>query len=332
MRGNIRSVVYGQALGDAIGWPFEFEYRHDISRMLANSRNLSEFITVFTDDTQMMLACIEGIHSGNVYAAYQDWMLTQEDAYQRRAPGLTCMGALMSARLGTIKKRINTSKGNGGIMRVAPYGMVIPSQTEAFARAVEDAAMTHSHILGWIPAGIHAAIISYGIFGPEHPDTSITPSFTYAVTEACAIAENFLVDIEHAISQEEYIHASNYVEFIRKMAEYGERLPDAHDYVTKYYGNGTADATQAIAIHTMLTYGPDFNSGIRFIVNTSNDSDTFGAVYGAMYGAFYTFDADTQRMISVIEERERLEAGINTLRTIRKNAALNVLNGIRRNA
>jgi len=123
----------------------------------------------FTDDTQMALFTAEGllgaIHHTNfketesainriVYHSYLQWLLTQEmpmkygslpeafkneengwlikqtALFKRRAPGTSCLSALRSGIAGTIEKPINNSKGCGGIMRVAPVGLVLPGENE----------------------------------------------------------------------------------------------------------------------------------------------------------------------------------------------------------
>ncbi len=40
-----------------------------------------------------------------------------------RAPGNTCLSALLSREIGTIEKPINNSKGCGAVMRVAPVAL-----------------------------------------------------------------------------------------------------------------------------------------------------------------------------------------------------------------
>lgn len=113
-----------------------------------------------TDDTQLILFTAEGLPRAltqrrlcgdsqiptAVYRAYFRWLHTQgvkcrgrEDVsesrdswllgvkalYARRAPGSTCLSALSSGSMGTIEKPINNSKGCGGVIRVAPVGLLV---------------------------------------------------------------------------------------------------------------------------------------------------------------------------------------------------------------
>src|SRR5439155_11342308 len=91
------------------------------------------------------------------------WLITQEFLHCRRAPGHTCLSALQARyRLATPENPINDSKGCGGVMRVAPIGLV---SDKAFDLACDAAALTHGHPAGWLAAGAFADIIAQVIRG-----------------------------------------------------------------------------------------------------------------------------------------------------------------------
>lgn len=58
-------------------------------------------------------------------------LLKVPELNHRRAPGSTCMSALIAGKMGTPASQVNASKGCGGVMRVAPIGL--------FCRALPDA-------------------------------------------------------------------------------------------------------------------------------------------------------------------------------------------------
>jgi len=83
--------LLGVAIGDALGYPVEFQ-RHGpfiVSGMTS---------PWYSDDTQMTLATTDGLikskETGNptaeVYREYLRWLDSQSDPSQRRAPGGTC--------------------------------------------------------------------------------------------------------------------------------------------------------------------------------------------------------------------------------------------------
>ena len=72
------------------------------------------------------------------------------------------MSALRLGGWGTIERRINQSKGCGGVMRVAPWGLVCGGPDERVVRTgAQLAAITHGHPLGWIPAGALCHMVSH---------------------------------------------------------------------------------------------------------------------------------------------------------------------------
>ncbi|MCU0337622.1 MAG: ADP-ribosylglycohydrolase family protein, partial [Sediminibacterium sp.] len=199
IRGCIFGGAIGDALGAPIEFAsYESivqKYGKDgIDGYVEHSNGFGEF----TDDTQLTLFTIEGlirfIIRGRckgisslelvMYHAYQRWMYTQGEIvksiyyekispknngwlinepllHKRRAPGLTCLASLrrdvrIDRELGSLDYKINDSKGTGGIMRVAPVAFFSPNP---FSTAIQIAALTHTHPLGYLTAGFFAEII-----------------------------------------------------------------------------------------------------------------------------------------------------------------------------
>ena len=94
------------------------------------------------------------------------WLLGIPALHDRRAPGNTCLAALRGPAMGTMERRLNGSKGCGGVMRMAPAGLARPgSPGEAFRLGCELAAITHGHPSGFLAAGCFAAIIAAIVAG-----------------------------------------------------------------------------------------------------------------------------------------------------------------------
>ncbi len=161
------TTLLGGALGDALGYPVEFiESAAEIFRLYgaaapAQLLRCFDGLVHVSDDTQMTLFAVEGLvlagddPVGAVHAAYQRWLYTQlpdrferpergwlldvQRMFARRAPGNTCLSALVenvqSARTPTVGNPPNDSKGGGAIMRSAPFGLVAESRAQAFAWA-----------------------------------------------------------------------------------------------------------------------------------------------------------------------------------------------------
>lgn len=179
MLNKYKGCLIGLALGDALGAPVEFDSLETIKEHYGENgiQDLADWdgfkAGSYTDDTQMALAtargCIEAAHHWKkvfvfdpipfVYKEYLKWLKSQDEAFQRRGPGHTCLSALRSGRMGTLDDPINDSKGCGGVMRTAPVGLVYEGEV-AFLAGAKYAAITHGHPSGYISAGFLAQLIS----------------------------------------------------------------------------------------------------------------------------------------------------------------------------
>ena len=146
-----RGCLIGGAAGDALGYEVEFMRRRQILAQFGK-KGITEYVlhngkALISDDTQMTLFTAAGLlnadspedYPESIRKAYLDWYSTQTEYMQdvqiiellnvpelfsRRAPGITCMNALSSGGLGTLEKKVNDSKGCGGVMRTAPIGLM----------------------------------------------------------------------------------------------------------------------------------------------------------------------------------------------------------------
>ena len=306
-----RGCLIGGAVGDALGYPIEFmQYAEVLERF--GEQGITEYqkengVALISDDTQMTLftACglLDAISdqkknkskkkiSKYIHQAYLDWLMTQGladrfhetrqpvtriadigELYARRAPGHTCIKALTSGKMGRVDRPINNSKGCGGIMRTAPFGLINALDTDAaFEEACEAAAITHGHVLGWLSAGVQTDIIHRLIFGnealSEAVDNSMNDLFRHypcsgskelkaIVDKALCLTENDLTDIENISS----------------------------------IGSGsTGEEALAIALYANLKYENDFDKIILCAVNHNGDTDSTGAVAGNIIGAITGYD------------------------------------------
>ncbi|MBO5573120.1 MAG: TIGR02452 family protein, partial [Clostridium sp.] len=134
-------------------------------------------------DTRGRMRGIQGWPRHYVDRAYRDWLLTQDSTFEevnrherfteeggyswlldvpelfaRRAPGNTCLSALREG-IGMedyVEAARNSSKGCGGIMRVAPIAMNYPGMDidKLDMEGAQLAAITHGHSLGYMPAAV----------------------------------------------------------------------------------------------------------------------------------------------------------------------------------
>lgn len=203
-----RDVLYGIAVGDAVGNPLEFKSKvtHDDFRASAEKEHLR-----VSDDTQMTLFCHESLQAiGNqpqraenaLQEGYLRWFKTQtgkrelastgllqfESMYSVEAPGRTCIGSLRALAAG--RKVENDSKGNGTVMRCAPIAFWAHQHGLDYSIAYEvasiDALLTHKHPMASLSSvlltGIHLRLMDGMAFQDavegalSDPDIPLTPS------------------------------------------------------------------------------------------------------------------------------------------------------------
>lgn len=196
------------------------------------------------------------------------WLVKQKELHKKRYPGNTCIEALSSGIEGTIENPINSSKGCGTIMRMAPVGLLFFGENErAFKEACEIAAITHGHPTGYLSAGVFASIIA---------DLAVDIDLEIAVQNAVKILkqqknnQETLTAIEKALC-----YFKNYQSNLHKIkAETIEEI-----------GKGwIAEESLSIALFCSLIYKNDFKKGVLLSVNHGGDSDSTGSITGNMLG------------------------------------------------
>jgi len=200
------------------------------------------------------------------------WLVTQPVLHHRRAPGSTCLSAI-EAPLDARGRAPNLSKGCGGVMRIAPVGLLRTAGGGAadertrdgiFRLGVELAALTHGHPSGQLPAGVLAATI-HGIVHELEP-------LPLALDHATLI----LMRQPH---HEETFRA---LAAARQLAAGGHPSPEKIETL----GAGwVAEEALAIAVYAALVAGDDFVAAITLAANHSGDSDSTAAICGNLLGA-----------------------------------------------
>jgi ADP-ribosyl-[dinitrogen reductase] hydrolase len=320
---RIRGCLLGGAVGDALGAAVEFSSWGEI-RDVHGDAGVTGMEAAYgrrgaiTDDTQMTMFTTEGLiraavrlhHkgittvTGVVWHAYQRWLVTQGEEqagnwqgekldgwlievdalHARRAPGSTCVSALTSGLMGAPDLPINDSKGCGGVMRVAPIGLVVAPEV-AFAHGIDVAAITHGHPGGYLPAGALAAMIASIVVRGA--------SITDAVTDATALLR----------PQRDH-------EAVVRLLDRGRRIGIAGplDASTLELLGGGWVGDEALAIAVACAVGADdFRHGVLAAANHSGDSDSTAAICGNLLGALWGVDAIPREWLAELELREEID-------------------------
>ena len=315
---QFRGCLIGGAIGDALGYPVEFmtweQIKDEYGENGIQSYALRDGVARISDDTQMTLFTANGLlacaarnkgrkdiskYAKFIHGCYFDWRKTQgrcetlsektisswlynvPELHSARAPGHTCMKALMSYSGGTPEKPKNQSKGNGGLMRVAPIGLYFDSKDinirQILRIGAEAAALTHGHELGYITASALVYIINAIIYSGNAGDISLSQIVLDSVDHVGALFDD----------KPRFLEFTTIVKKAVDLA-YGDK--NDIDCLNQLGCGGIAEETLAAAVFCALRYTNDFKKAITVSVNHGGDSDSTGSVTGNIVGAYHGYN------------------------------------------
>ena len=326
---HFTGCLLGGAVGDALGAPVEF-HSIDLIRNKYGSAGITDYDVAYgrrgaiTDDTQMTLFTAEGLlraitrrrHRGichpasMIHRAYIRWLRTQGDwsranfsqdemdgwlieapgLHSRRAPGNTCLSALRGEEMGEMQRPLNNSKGCGGVMRVAPVGLVAKDEAQAFSLGCEAAAITHGHPSGYYSAGCFATIVYHLMSGRPLP-------------KAIELALRILERPEN----DEHEECAEAVHRAMAMWRIGDLNPSP-EVIERIGGGWVGEEALAISLYCALASQDDFARGVLLAVNHSGDSDSTGAITGNLLGLKLGARAIPEKWLAELELRAEIEA------------------------
>ncbi len=269
---QVQAVLFGLALGDALGYPTEFMDINTIYRIYA-PKGIQDppNPAIFTDDTQMTIALTEGLLDAGLNAPidvqmtaiaerFYTWSVSPEN---NRAPGNTCM-----ASVGRYSKSRDwrtsgdpNSKGCGAAMRVALIGYLYQHDADRLRIVAENSALiTHGH-----EAGV-----------------------------AAAVAGAYLVKLAlDGVPVEEYMRRT-----IAFCGDMSDELMDAFTRVSHVLPNGSerhaldhigegwvGEEAVALALYCVLRYPGNYVQAVRRGANSNGDSDSIACIAGSIMGA-----------------------------------------------
>ncbi|MGW4445516.1 ADP-ribosylglycohydrolase family protein [Streptomyces sp. NPDC004682] len=317
--------LLGLALGDALGFPTEF---NDVPSILAKCgpwRDMELPGRAFvSDDTQMTLALGRALRTamerGHLAPKRLERPLREEfvDWYQspenNRAPGRTCLTAceLLKAegRVWQDASQIH-SKGCGANMRVAPLGLAPGLSPEQRSGAAQlQSALTHGHPTALAASDLTAHAVRLLAQGTD-PTGLVGRLRSYALDHRTHYDHTWLGDLwtrAQDPSPEHFI-ARGWDECLAIL----DRLQDAVRTVSPETdpclatGEGwIAEEALATGLLCFLWFPADPVLALRRAACTAGDSDSIACLTGAFAGAWLGADAWPQGWAERIEYRDDL--------------------------
>lgn len=264
-----QGIIFGAAVGDALGVPYEFKKRGTFECTGMSEGGIhGKPAGTFSDDTSLLLAtCASLKERGEVDVddmrqRFCDWLY--KGAYTADGIAFDVGNATATALdrgYGCDEERSN---GNGSLMRIAPFVFVHASDDEV--RAVS--AITHAHRIS---------------------------------TEACVMFVGILRDVINGKDLEDAIArnmpSNERFAFLWDLADMPRDAVKSSGFVLDMLG-----AALWCALRTS-----SFSDCVLTAVNLGDDSDTTGCVAGALAGAMYGYESIPVEWIDALCGKEVIE-------------------------
>lgn len=265
---TLKDVVYGAAVGDALGVPYEFLARGTFTCTgMASGGTHQQSSGTFSDDSSMILATCDSIKRkqgridcGDMRKRFCDWAYKGAYAVDRVVfdIGNTVVTALAEGE-GRSSERSN---GNGSLMRIAPLAFINVTDDEIRAAS----AITHAHRLSMDVCVAYIEVLRKLIAG---------------------------VSIEEAVV-DVHVEVADYT-FVSDIAR--------DDVKSGGYVLDTFDAALWCLANT-----EDYASCVLAAVNLGGDTDTTACVAGALAGAAYGMDAIPDEWLAALRGKPLIDA------------------------
>jgi ADP-ribosylglycohydrolase len=317
--------LLGLALGDALGFPTEF---NDVPSILAKCgpwRGMELPRQAFvSDDTQMTLAVARGLRTamsrgvlaplrlqGPLREEFTDWYRSPEN---NRAPGNTCLRACELLEDGSRAWRDASqigSKGCGANMRVAPIGLVPGLSDEQRAGAAQlQAALTHGHPTALAASDLTAHAVRLLAQGAE-PAGLVGLLRSYALDNRTRYHRTWLGDLWTRAQDPgpEHFIARGWDDCLAVLDRLREALREPSPETDPCLATGAgwiAEEALATGLLCFLLFVGDPVTALRRAACTSGDSDSIACLTGAFAGAHHGDDAWPADWTDRIEYRSDL--------------------------
>ncbi len=275
-REQAEAVLFGVALGDALGYPVEFMDLDGIkARYGADGIQAPPTPALYSDDTQMTVALAEGLLAAGLDAdldaqmqavgsQFVDWMHNAPS----RAPGNTCLSGVANFEQGMPWREsgVADSKGCGSAMRVAPVGYLYQHDPERLVEVARASGLiTHGHPAA-VAASIAAAYLVKLALDGEHPDTYLRQ----------------VLEVTDGMSED----------FDAAMYRVGQAHFASEEQCLRHIGEGwTGEEAVGLALWCVVKYPDDYAAAVRRAANITGDSDSVASIAGGISAARLGLDA-----------------------------------------
>ena len=266
---TLRDAVYGAAVGDALGVPYEFQSRGSFECTgMASGGAHGQLAGTFSDDTSLMLALCDSIRvRGRVDVRdmrrrFESWL--HEGAYTPDGNAFDVGNATRTALAEGRGCEGERSNGNGSLMRIAPLAYTTADDDEVRAAS----AITHAHRISTESCVCFVKLIRNLVGG-----NPFELALKYSIPEGEQFA--FLADV--ASRPREEVRSGGYV-------------LDTLGAAIWCFANTSSYVDCVLAA-----------------VNLGSDTDTTACVAGALAGAVYGYGAIPGEWLDALRAKDVIE-------------------------
>lgn len=274
------NILFGKAIGDALGVPVEFSSRKSLQKNPVTSLRAfgthSQEAGTWSDDTSLALCTASSIANGfDINDLASRFIRWYRQAYWSAKGEVFDIGITTAKAISRLEEGIDPEKaggssendnGNGSLMRIAPMVLYVTHlpQPERFRIIQQVSSLTHAHI-----RSVVACI--YLVEFLRLMDNNTFPENTYELL-AKLLPPRL---IEFGVPEEELQHFDNFFRHdIRRLSE------------DQIQSSGYVIHTLEASVWCLLT-SLSYQEAVLKAVNLGGDTDTTAAVTGALAGLFW---------------------------------------------
>ncbi|MDJ1473519.1 ADP-ribosylglycohydrolase family protein [Xanthocytophaga flava] len=308
-RNFAREILFGVAVGDALGVPVEFQERielhtNPVTGMIGYGSHNQPSGT-WSDDSSLTFCLAESLCKGydlnDLGRRFINW---REMDYWTPHGNVFDIGFATSDAISDLIRGVNPlqagrsderSNGNGSLMRILPLLLHIKDMPieKRYQYTKEVSSVTHAHIRSVIACFIYLEYARQIIEGKEKFEAfEITKNLVNDFLQSQAVCRQEEIDKFHSILMNP---VSNYE--IKPIYEYGENEISSSGYVL----------SSLEASFWCLLNSNSYSETVLKAVNLGSDTDTTGAIVGGLASLLYGFEQIPKSWIAELARRQDIE-------------------------
>ena len=291
---KIKAVIFGHAVGDALGVPVEFKSREVLRKNPVTEMQGYGTYNVprgtWSDDTSMTLCTLESISENgdinldDIMQRFAKWctvgyMTPFDDCFDIGNATYSAISRFLEKESFPYGGSDEHSNGNGSVMRIAPVVLFHSLKNQGLDKRIKDISnvsmLTHAHQRSILGCEIYDFVLDELLKSPKRE----------SVITGLARAKEYLQD-NTELAFYDRLFKSNF-----------ESLEEC-----EIKSSGTLEA----AIWCLLNTN-SYESCVLKAVNLGEDTDTVGAIAGSLAGALYGYDSIPENFISTLVKNELID-------------------------